>query len=744
MRLEAENGTHVSEASGFTRTYSHSSAGYDQAFLYDQASDDFFRATPDFAVLRGKNYEFFNYADGFDRTYGFATLGNDTAVLEDGETDDYFRATPDFAVLRGKEYEFFNYATGFEQAYGYATLGNDLAILEDGATDDFFRGTPDFAVLRGMNQEFFSYATGFDQNYAYATGGDDRASLEAGEEEDFFRVTQDFSVRRGVRFEYLNYAHGFESLYSDGGEALAGVNLVDGSHDVDLFNVDRIADMVALANLEDGQRVATARYGSPNILGDGSAGEYIYRTTGRPTSDAGFFHNGAGTNDYFELADQSVVNVLQFGAAGDASTDDSAVIQAAIDVAESRAIALRLPDTGSSYLASGLVIESNGFVIEGDGTFEANDWPVLTLRASNVTVRGITFDGNEHGNSPDDDVLELKSGADGATITGCRFTNTATAIRASNADNGVISDCVFEDFIDRQVDIRNGSSGWTVTRNTANSDPSMNVALHTFNVESNGGISSGNVFTNNRVTSYGTPIQLTGSNDSLVVDTVIEGNIFINPGNSFENNGVKFDDVGTGNVLRNNEILSGGTGVFMAQTTQSILVEGNIITTAMFGGAHGIRVTSNSIIRSNEVYGSTLNGIHVNNNAINVTIENNLIADSSLDGISSEGTGTANHTIRFNTILRADDYFIDVRGDGCTITDNLFKDGLGSAVYGGYYAGDYGYFERNIFDGNDKNYIRFQGTTGNYVWVFDSSDIRNADESDTVEVGDKLTTPIIS
>ena len=81
------------------------SSGSDDAYLEDSASNDFLRATSTFVVLRGSNYEFFNYADGFDRTYSSASTGYDEAYFEDSAGNDVFTGTSTSALMRAQKLE---------------------------------------------------------------------------------------------------------------------------------------------------------------------------------------------------------------------------------------------------------------------------------------------------------------------------------------------------------------------------------------------------------------------------------------------------------------------------------------------------------------------------------------------------------------------------------------------------------------------------------------------------------------
>lgn len=289
---------------------------------------------------------------------------------------------------------------------------------------------------------------------------------------------------------------------------------------------------------------------------------------------------------------ENTFNVRDYGAVGDGATDDSSAIQAAIDAAEAAGGTVLIPDTGSTYEANALVVDTAGVTIKGDGTVRANEWPVLDVRAANITIEGITFDGDESGNTPDDDIIAVESGANYTTIRNCRFTNFTDAIRSDAADQGKIIGCEFDAYINRAVDIRNGSDYWTVTHNTANSAADMNVANHSFNVEANTADCIGNVLSNNNIYSYGTPMQLTGSGGFRPIDTVVSNNVLYNP-TTTSGNGLKLDTVGPGTLIQSNSIYGGDYGIFDSPSGFSRLLD-NIVSCDRTNGTAAIRIGSNS------------------------------------------------------------------------------------------------------------------------------------------------------
>ena len=102
--------------------------------------------------------------------------------------------------------------------------------------------------------------------------------------------------------------------------------------------VDKVSD---LANLRagDGDLVEVLGY---YAAGDGGGGLFRYDATSVVTQDLGFIHDSAISGRFIAI-DQSVANVVRFGAKGDNATDDIARIQAAADAAVA---------TGSGYEAT--------------------------------------------------------------------------------------------------------------------------------------------------------------------------------------------------------------------------------------------------------------------------------------------------------------------------------------------------------------------------------------------------------
>src|SRR5262249_17776992 len=121
------------------------------------------------------------------------------------------------------------------------------------------------------------------------------------------------------------------------------------------------------------------------------------------------------------LAGSTSFDVRSFGAKGDGSSDDRKAIQNAIDAARSHGGTVYFPP-GNYKVMSGLAISGSGVTLAslgGQGTIirGAADFTMLTITGSNVTVQGLTLDGQASAfpSSTDDDI-DILSPASNVTI----------------------------------------------------------------------------------------------------------------------------------------------------------------------------------------------------------------------------------------------------------------------------------------------------------------------------------------
>ncbi len=157
------NGGFLSQAHGFAYVHAYSTGGADKANLYDdpdQDQDDFFIATPDYAVFTTGAYS--NRAVGFPEVRAYSQSGNDGAKLCDGRnTNDTFVATPEQSALHGDR--FYNQAVSFRYVHAFGSRsGNDQAELNDSALIDYLYAADNWAYLHDGDASFSYRASGFD------------------------------------------------------------------------------------------------------------------------------------------------------------------------------------------------------------------------------------------------------------------------------------------------------------------------------------------------------------------------------------------------------------------------------------------------------------------------------------------------------------------------------------------------------------------------------------------------------
>lgn len=137
----------------------------------------------------------------------------------------------------------------------------------------------------------------------------------------------------------------------------------------------------------------TAAYVDVETYGGGSALPFQVRINGTPWLTVQPGGGGSGST--------GVINVLNYGALGDGVTNDTAAIQAAINAAAGRDTVL-IPNTGSSYMITGITLPSNT-VMQLDGTLKliaasspyGGSMVCVLGGANNVIVFGSgTIDGN--------------------------------------------------------------------------------------------------------------------------------------------------------------------------------------------------------------------------------------------------------------------------------------------------------------------------------------------------------------
>lgn len=144
--------------------------GNDVAQLFDSPGDDVFVARPNEAQMGGIQ------VTNCEEIHGYAKAGgNDVAQLYDSSGNDVFVTKTDWGKLYGDG--FYLRAKFFETVEGYASEGIDVASLNDSAGDDLAHMRPGDVTIFGPEQGT-KRAQAFDYVHAYARyGGHDVAHL---------------------------------------------------------------------------------------------------------------------------------------------------------------------------------------------------------------------------------------------------------------------------------------------------------------------------------------------------------------------------------------------------------------------------------------------------------------------------------------------------------------------------------------------------------------------------------------
>ena len=157
----------------------------------------------------------------------------------------------------------------------------------------------------------------------------------------------------------------------------------------------------------------------------------------------------------YSLIKDSAISVVDFGATGDGTTDDSVAIQAALNTGKD----VFFPK--GTYRANNLSITNNNVCVFSDGNaiikFNATNGtqPIMAVSGDNVEINNLIFDANNE--QPKMGMLILSEGIENPIVSGCVFQNmygTLTgavvlnqkyAIVISNADvnDFVIESCKF-------------------------------------------------------------------------------------------------------------------------------------------------------------------------------------------------------------------------------------------------------------------------------------------------------------
>lgn len=443
-----------------------------------------------------------------------------------------------------------------------------------------------------------------------------------------------------------------------------------------------------------------------------------------------------------ELPGQSGgINIKDYGAVGDGSTDDTSAIQAALTAAAAARSATFVPP--GTFIYTALTLPSNTQLV-GIGTLKlaasqnaaADVYSLTASSVSNILIAGITLDGNKTNQSGG-----FK--AHGMLIRG--------------VTNFEILNVTWKDWHYHGISLTSATQGTPVDADTAPADPSDIIQR---------GRIANNLFTNiGRNTNDGS-----GFGDaqalqigSTVTDLSVVGNVLIDCINGIKAAAFNRRLAITGNIIVNESALAfANTGISAEQLTVDTAISGNTVVGPyqdgiLLEGPQRLAVSGNVVrnaVRGITAAGSAVSG--VNTNVRSLTIAGNTVSGSTSEAIrvvhSSQGeaidiTVTGNSTsggtygIFFGAVLGGTIAGNTVRGSATgiasqngsnhiTITGNRVNGATGEGLYFSG-ANNHALVSSNVSTGNAYGLDIASGqaglmVSGNRFHANSTFDIRNA------------------
>jgi hypothetical protein len=351
------------------------------------------------------------------------------------------------------------------------------------------------------------------------------------------------------------------------------------------------------------------------------------------------------TKVHTRMFEGSYLNVLDFGATGNGSTDDSSAIQSALNTATN---AVYFP-SGNYYIAGATLTVPDNVQIYGNGknsliTIDASVRPDpyndhIFIAGSNTIFRDLTIDGDRG-----DAVQEIRSifidNENNVSIDNVTFSNHGVAIWAGYADNIKITNCDFTS---------DTSKVHIVTSGTAS------------------GFSS-NLFIQNNF--FGTTVEEAIDVNDKTRSVIIDSNSFFNNHTGSDIDGTEVIDIGgttpcldliiTNNRVNNNS--AADAFVWVKLGSERVIVSGNTITNLKTSsGSSAVRISNskNIDVIGNTVVNATRLSI-LQEKSSTITSEHINISQNTASNISEEGIFIDTHTASPKDIIIDGNTFSDL------------------------------------------------------------------------------------
>ena len=379
------------------------------------------------------------------------------------------------------------------------------------------------------------------------------------------------------------------------------------------------------------------------------------------------------------------LNAAVFGLKPNISTNQSSILQQAVDGAAAKQVPLFIP--AGSYVVGGIHLPSNIHIFGAKNQsilLQSGDQPILfNVDSDNITLENLNLDGNLTG--PNRDAIVDINKAQTLNISQCQFYNTTgNGLHLYGCGGQIINNhfhnidqaALFCENSHKLTIMRNqindiGNNGILVWQNDKADDGSIVSHNHIYNIRDNDGGNGQN----------GNGINVFKANNVIMSDNQFEecaySAVRINDGNNCQiiNNNCKnigevalYAEFGFNGVMINNNLVdTAGAGISVANLDQEghlAVVKGNLLRNLTLRAyatenddsrAYGIAAEADALIEGNVIENATNFGIGGGYGEFlrNVSVVNNMVKDCGYGITASVAQGAGRMSITHNSINNA-------------------------------------------------------------------------------------------
>lgn len=491
-----------------------------------------------------------------------------------------------------------------------------------------------------------------------------------------------------------------------------------GSPRIDLVTINSSGTVV----ITDG--TAAAQPVAPAIPADSVPLAFLYV----PASDTSIANEQINDKRVL-VADRYVVNVKNFGATGDGTTDDTAAIQAAIDAVEVSGGIVFFP-SGSYLISAFLTVQAPDVVLRGAGgrlstikLADTTDTNLVELNhlADRCIVEHLAFDGNKANNTLGT-ALWLNAPAASSVLSDVIFRNCTIfdcSERAIHSGEGGTTNLDVENLLVENC-IISGTEAHAIFLNwhTPNARIINNHIKDTSLATANG-IWAGNgadnlIIAGNRIENTG-DMGIEVTEPTTAADrALIQGNQIFNAGNIGISLGATDNAVCDGNVI------DGAVSAGIEAAAANLSITGNVVrnVTGATGRPISISNTGNSCVITGNTFEDCSSGLQVFESEPGVIIANNIFRNVGDGGPGDgEGDGRSLFINEVPYVVVAHNTFSTVSGDAAKHFPIYFTGGaVPCFIHGNFVNNPDGIYSTGMFNILGSHFIGDN-------WEYDGTDL---------------------